>query len=197
LTSSIFPLFLDLAVSGVKSVTLSSGGTGYASAPTVTFTGGSGFGASAITTVLNGVVTSVIMINHGQGYTSAPTVAFVSSSGAGAAGTASVGTGTITANTNILSTNLLIANDLVKPGGGATIRLSFGMVFGTSPAAVSIFNGGLLKGKLNADNSNNLITDGYYRFDLDVESGDLINFQASESITTLRFLKVQLVQVGA
>jgi len=198
LPSSIYPLFLDLAISGVKSVTISTGGTGYTSTPSITFTGGGGNGASAAATILNGVVTAVTMISQGQAYTSAPTVAFVGGNPTVAAtGTSSVGTGTISSSTDILSTDLAITNDLIKPGGGGIIRLSFAFAFAVSPASVSIFNNGSLKGNLNADNSVNLITDGYYRFDIDVESGDNINLQASQVINTVRFVRVHLAQIGA
>ncbi len=86
---------------------------------------------------------------------------------------------------------------MVKPGGGGILRLSFAFTFGTTPATVSVFNSSSLKGNLNADNSANVITDGFYRFDIDVESGDSINLQASESITAIRFLRAHLVQFGA
>jgi len=198
LPSSIYPLFLDLAISSVKSVTLSTGGTGYSSTPTITFTGGAGAGASASATILNGVVTSVIMTSQGHGYTSAPTVTFVGGNPTVAAtGTSSVGTGTISSSTDILSTPLAITTDFIKPGGGGILRLSFAFTFAVSPATVSIFNNTLLKGNLNADNSTNLITDGYYRFDIDVESGDSINLQASQVINPVRFVRVHLAQIGA
>ncbi len=106
-------------------------------------------------------------------------------------------TPTITADTDIFSSDLAITNDMVKPGGGGIIRLSFSFTFGVTPAIVSVFNGGALKGSLNADNSSNVITDGYYRFDIDVESGDSVNLQASESITAIHFLRAHLVQFGA
>ena len=109
----------------------------------------------------------------------------------------SLNTPTITANTDILSSNISITNDMVSPGGGGILRLSFAFTFGATPATLSVFNGGTLKGNLNADNSANVITDGFYRFDIDVESGDTINLRASQSITTIRFLRAHLVQFGA
>lgn len=77
------------AVSGVS---VSNQGTGYTSAPTVSFTGGGGTGAAAIATVLGGKVTTVTVTNPGTGYTSAPTVAFSGGGGSGAVATASYGT---------------------------------------------------------------------------------------------------------
>jgi len=69
-----------------------SGGSGYTSVPTVSFTGGGGSGAAG-TAVLgaDGVIYGVYVTNNGSGYTSAPTVGFSGGGGSGAAATASVG----------------------------------------------------------------------------------------------------------
>lgn len=80
----------------VTTVTVTNQGAGYATAPTVAFTGGGGTGAAA-TAVLGtgantGKVVSVTVTNPGTGYTSAPTVAFSGGGGTGAAATASYGT---------------------------------------------------------------------------------------------------------
>jgi len=111
--------------------------------------------------------------------------------------TLALNTPTITANSDILSSNITITNDMVKPGGGGILRLSFAFTFGVTPATLSIFNGGTLKGNINADNSTNVITDGYYRFDIDIEAGDTVNLRASQSITAIRFFRAHLVQFGA
>jgi len=68
----------SLIFNSVGVVTLTGGGNGYTSPPTVTFSGGGGSGASATATISNGVVTSVTIDNGGQGYASAPTVTFTS-----------------------------------------------------------------------------------------------------------------------
>ncbi len=65
-------------------VTITNGGTGYTSAPTVSFAGGGGSGAAATATITNGVVTAVTLTNAGTGYTSNPTVSFAGGGGAGA-----------------------------------------------------------------------------------------------------------------
>ncbi len=64
-------------------VSISNGGSGYAIAPTITFSGGGGSGAAATATITNGIVTSIQITNSGINYTSAPMVVF--SSGAAAA----------------------------------------------------------------------------------------------------------------
>lgn len=100
--------------------------------------------------------------------------------------------------TDILSSDITITSNLVKPGGGGILRLYFAFTFGVSPAIVTIFNNGTAKGTLNADNSNNVISDGYYRFDIDIETGDNINLQANQNITTATsFFRAHLVQFGA
>ncbi len=53
-----------------------SGGWGYTSAPTVTFSGGGGTGAMATATITSRKVSAVTITNGGSGYTSAPTVTF-------------------------------------------------------------------------------------------------------------------------
>ena len=67
----------------IKSVNITSGGSGYSSAPTVTFSGGGGSGAQATAVITNGSVTDIVFTrnpltsyNRGQSYTSAPTITF-------------------------------------------------------------------------------------------------------------------------
>jgi hypothetical protein len=58
----------------IYDVTVTDGGLGYASAPSVQIVGGGGTGAEAVATVENGVVTWVEVFNPGRGYTGTPTV---------------------------------------------------------------------------------------------------------------------------
>lgn len=58
----------------VTSITLTDGGAGYTSDPSVTITGGGGSGAMAIATVNGGEVTGFSIISPGSGYTSPPTI---------------------------------------------------------------------------------------------------------------------------
>ena len=64
----------------VTTVTVNHGGSGYTSAPSVTFSGGGGTGASATATISGGLVTSITVTNGGSGYTSSPSVHFNGSS---------------------------------------------------------------------------------------------------------------------
>lgn len=61
----------------VTGTTALVGGTGYDSAPLVTFSGGGGTGATAVAVVVGGIVTSVNITSGGTGYATAPTIAFV------------------------------------------------------------------------------------------------------------------------
>tara|TARA_R110001606_G_scaffold96378_3_gene213516 strand:- start:28485 stop:30440 length:1956 start_codon:yes stop_codon:yes gene_type:complete len=78
--------------SSVASVTVTAGGTGYTSAPTVTFSSPPGAGTTTITAkgtaVLSGTaVSSIIITEPGFGYTSTPTVTLSAGGGSGATGT--------------------------------------------------------------------------------------------------------------
>ena len=102
------------------------------------------------------------------------------------------------ASNDILSSDIAITSDLVKPGGGGILRLYFAFTLAVTPATVTVFNNSTAKGVLNADNNSDIVSNGYYRFDIDVEDGDNINLQASENITTATsFFRAHLVQFGA
>ena len=103
----------DLATNSVKKISVAAGGAGYATAPTVVFTGGGGSGATATATVAAGAVTAVSVTNGGSSYTSTPTISFTGGGGAGATATAAMMTTKIFANgtriqsddnTNVLTT---------------------------------------------------------------------------------------------
>jgi len=67
----------------VTSVTVTNGGSGYTSAPTVNLTG-AGSGAQAIATVSGGMITGITVTNGGTQYSSPPTVSFSGGGGSGA-----------------------------------------------------------------------------------------------------------------
>ena len=76
--------------SGVKSIAINNGGSGYTTAPAVSFSGGGCAGTSGTATISGGAVTGVTLSNQGVGCTSAPTVAFSGGAGSGAAATATI-----------------------------------------------------------------------------------------------------------
>ena len=75
----------------IASVTITNGGTGYTTAPTVAFGSGCGRAATATSTVSGGSVTGVTFTIHGFNCTTTPTVTFSGGGGTGAAGTAVLG----------------------------------------------------------------------------------------------------------
>jgi formylglycine-generating enzyme len=58
----------------VTSIKVTDGGSGYASAPTVTLSGGGGTNAAAVAMVTNGIVSLITVTAAGSGYTNPPTV---------------------------------------------------------------------------------------------------------------------------
>ena len=76
-------------VGAMVNIKVTNPGTGYTTAPTVSFTGGGGTGATATATVAGGKVTGFTITNPGSGYTSAPTVV-LTGAGTGAAAMATV-----------------------------------------------------------------------------------------------------------
>src|SRR5206468_3037538 len=99
-TSVITPLAsgatFDMRGGYVTSCTVTAGGTGYTSAPTVTFSAppAGGVTATATATVSAGAVTGIVMSNPGSGYTSAPTITFggPGTSASATANTVAIGT---------------------------------------------------------------------------------------------------------
>ncbi|HEX3110174.1 MAG TPA: hypothetical protein VHU41_13860, partial [Thermoanaerobaculia bacterium] len=110
------------ATYGVAYVTMGAGGTGYASAPTVSFTGGGGSGAAGTAIVNAGAVIAINVTNPGTGYTSAPTVGFTGGGGTGAGATAVLTSGgeylartTLPASDTTVSRNVInIATELAR-----------------------------------------------------------------------------------
>jgi hypothetical protein len=98
-----------LTAGQVVAVNVVNGGINYSSPPTITFTGGNGANATAIATVLNGVIQTVTMSVTGSGYTSAPSVAAITS----------VVTGfTVTS----YGQNYFTAPTVTVTGGGASVQ---------------------------------------------------------------------------
>jgi len=201
LTSSIYPL--DFVVStGVASFTNLVGGSGYTIIPIVTISppdNKDGIQATATASIGAGAVTAVNIATTGSGYINIPTVTIADPDTAGTTATVDAVLETIAIDDNILSVPITIIPIHVKPGGGGIVRLYFS--FTTSDAAntnISVFNNSVFKGFLNADNGKEIISDGYYRFDIDVENGDIINLQSTlKSISKINLFRAHLVQFGA
>ncbi len=78
----------------VVSISLSTGGSGYTSQPSVSLSGGGGTGAVAVAHMAGTQIDSIVLTAGGTGYTSNPTVTISGGSGAGAAATAYAHTAT-------------------------------------------------------------------------------------------------------
>ena len=170
-----------------------AGGTNYEHDKTTIVISSDGTGAKASTNII-GKIEKINVTNGGQGYDNAPIVT-ITGDGTGATATAIISK--INADENILVDDISITSEMVSPGGGGILRLYFSFDFDVTPAIVSVFNNNVTKGNLNADNSSDIVSNGYYRFDLDVKSGDMINFQSSEDIDEIHFIRTHLIQFGA
>jgi uncharacterized protein len=116
----------------VGSFTVTAGGSGYTLPPTVSFSGGGGSGALAVAVVNTaGQVTRVTIACMGGGYTSAPSVSFSGggSGAGGAAATAVLATPTATATISAGQVTAIAVTD-----GGAG--------YGSAGAAVVTISGG-------------------------------------------------------
>jgi len=110
--------------SPVTGVTVTAGGSGYTTAPTVGFTG-VGTGAAATATIAR-VVSSIAVTFGGTGYTTAPAVVFTGGGGgSGAAATATVAGGVVTGIT------------VTTPGSGYTTRPTVSLTGGGGTGAVA------------------------------------------------------------
>ena len=195
MTSSIYARNPIIDSEIATPLTISNGGAGYQIGDVVVFDPPPN-GTTATGVVdgeAAGVITSINVTNVGLGYTAAPNITVTSDVGVGAIITAIV-TLNFGMDQNIFASDLEITSDDLRPGGGGILRLYFSFA-GTTTAKV--FNNGNFKGFLNADNSNTIADNGYYRFDIDVEGGDLINLQLGAAVTAVNFLRLHLVNFGA
>ncbi len=137
--------------SGVTTIPVSNGGSGYTGAPYVEITGGGGSGATAVAILDGDSIGEIVVTNPGTGYTSAPTVTLVGGGeGTGAAagsatiaanasgGLTKIGAGTLTLN----SPNSNYTGPTVVDGG--TLRVNANLAALTSTFTVN--SGGTLGG---------------------------------------------------
>ena len=131
----------------ITDINLTSGGSGYTTAPTITFTGGGpGSGAAAKAQVVAGQVSAVILSNSGSGYTSAPTVVFSGGGGSLAAATTAISNGpypTTYPNTYspIGGTSLTFSPPNVKTVGSVIVT-NAGAGYTTAPTVAFLGGGG-------------------------------------------------------
>lgn len=111
-------------LNGVTGITLTAGGTGYSSNPTITFKsapGDKGAGATAAAVVNGGIITGITILNPGSNYLVAPTVTITDPTGVGATATANITLGSVGAiNVTAGGTGYTKAPYVYLTGGGGT-----------------------------------------------------------------------------
>jgi autotransporter-associated beta strand protein len=149
----------------VTGITMTNNGTGYTSAPTIAFTGGTvtTAGTNPTGNATNFIVAGIQVTNPGSGYTSAPSVTF--SSGSGTMATANLSLVTLGAASSIGGSGDIVinpgitgsTNTLTKVGAGTvtlagantytgatTISAGTLVIASTHTSATTVGNGGTL-----------------------------------------------------
>jgi hypothetical protein len=138
-------LLAELGASGVTSITLVSGGSGYTNGTfALAITGGGGSGATGSFVVAGGIVTTVTLTAGGAGYVGTPAVSFAASSGGtGAEAVASLkGKGVLAIAIANGGTNLIGTPLLTIVGGGGSGATAVATVAGGVITAVAVTNNG-------------------------------------------------------
>jgi len=107
---------------------------------------------------------------------------------------------TIAIDDPILENDIVITSDMLG-GDSGLFRIWFSFTTGADyELTITKLGAADLTGfplKVNADNTFVLRDDGYYRFDIGVEPGDLINMSSSVAISKVNDLQIQQIQIGA
>jgi hypothetical protein len=120
-----------LAAAPIASARVDTGGSGYATAPSVVFSGGVGSGAVATATIsATGSITGITFTNYGS-YTTAPTISFTPVAGAGSGATA----------TAILAAAPIASVRIDNGGTGYTTPPSVSFSSGTATATATAVGG--------------------------------------------------------
>ena len=118
---------------------LTSGGSGYTSAPTVSFVGGSGSGATGTATISNGSVVSVQLTNPGTGYSPTDQVQIVFTGG---------GSDNGAQLTAVLASSAVTFGEVISGGSGYTTAPSVAITGGggSGATATATVSGGVVTG---------------------------------------------------
>lgn len=103
----------------ILSVAVDTGGLGYFSAPSITFTGG-GVGATAHATLSNGAVSTIVVDTAGANYTNGGVTIGAPTTAVTATATATVGAGAVTAINVVLGGGFYTSAPAVTIGGPGT-----------------------------------------------------------------------------
>jgi predicted outer membrane repeat protein len=143
-------IYLDAVGPGnIASVVMGSGGSGYTSAPSVSFETNvpDGSGATGVALISGGMVTGVFLTNGGTGYHLAPEVVFTGGGGTGADGAGVVNNTAQSATLNV--TGALISGNIAHVGvtgaggGGIAVGNGNGAVTITNSTIANNFSAGL------------------------------------------------------
>lgn len=108
-------------------------------------------------------------------------------------------TPTIAIDDKILTDDITITDDFLN-GDSGLLRLWFSFTTGADyQVTVTKLGEADLTGSpliLNADNTFIMLSDGYYRFDIGVQPGDLINLSSSVAISAINDFQIQRVQIA-
>jgi autotransporter-associated beta strand protein len=140
--------------SGLTSIPVATGGSGYIGRPVVQITGGGGTGATAVANFdeVTGAITGIAITSAGSGYTSVPNITLIGGGGSGATiGTPTIGTvapgGMLT---KIGAGTLTLATANTYTGGttinAGTLAVTNTTGSGTGTGAVTVNAGGALGG---------------------------------------------------
>jgi len=106
----------------------------------------------------------------------------------------------IAIDTPILLNDLVITKDMLN-GDSGVLRIWWSFVTNgdyfitiTKKGAADLMGFSL---RVNGDNDSILHTSNYYRFDVGVKPGDLINLSSGTEITKVNDLQIQQIQLGA
>ena len=127
----------------ITRITITDGGSGYKTAPSVVITDSTGTGATAVATIGTSSITSIQIVNGGSGYTSSPVISFNGGSGSGVQVVPTVTAGVITAvqvvtqGAGYVTAPSIIIEDTTGSGAQLTAILS-----GSPITAINVTNGG-------------------------------------------------------
>jgi len=107
---------------------------------------------------------------------------------------------TIAIDSKILENDIIVTKDMLS-GDSGLFRIWWSFTTGVDYILTVTKKGEAdLLGfplKVNGDNTFALLDNGYYRFDVGVVPGDLINLSSSVAITKVNDLQIQQIQIGA
>ena len=129
--------------SSVRSITLTNGGSGYTTIPTVVFTGANTTIATATANLTPTTIASITVTAGGTGFTSAPTVVFTGGGGSGATATAAFSGGAVTTITVTNGGSGYTSVPTISfTGGGGSGATATAVLTPTSVASLTLGGGG-------------------------------------------------------